>query len=65
MPTDVPAENALANDVPVDVNFNAIIARDQALTIQALGKNYESNADIRNKIAQHCMGIHLAKASTP
>lgn len=44
------AQQAVANDAPVDVNPNAIIARSQALTVDVLGKNYEANADRRNKI---------------
>lgn len=44
------AQHSLSNDAPTDVNFNSIVARSQALTVDALGKNYEANADRRNKI---------------
>lgn len=44
------AQHALANDAPVDVNFNAIVARSQALTVDAIGKNFEANGDLRQKL---------------
>jgi hypothetical protein len=44
------AQHTTSNDTPTDVNMNAIIARSQALTHDIAGKNYESNADRRNKI---------------
>ena len=50
------AQQEMANDTPVDVNVNAVIARSQALTHDVLGKNFESNADRRNKIADAMMG---------
>ena len=40
-----------ANDAPVDVNLNAVVARSQTLTFDVAGKNYESNADLRQKYA--------------
>lgn len=44
------AQHSLANDAPVDVNCNAIIAREQGATLTLMGKNFEANADRRNKI---------------
>jgi hypothetical protein len=45
------AQQAQANDVPTDVNMNAVVARSQALTVDALGKGFASNQDRRDKIA--------------
>lgn len=45
------AQHQAANDTPVDVNPNAIIAREQGATLVLMGKNFEANADRRNKIA--------------
>jgi hypothetical protein len=47
------AQQAFANDMPVDVNVNAVVARDQTLTFDVLGKNYEGNADRRTKLFDH------------
>lgn len=58
------AQHGLMNDAPVDINFNAITARSQSLTLDALGKNYESNADRRNKIADAYLGKTMDKAAT-
>lgn len=44
------AQMQLANDAPVDVNVNSIIAREQGATLTLMGKNFEANADRRNKI---------------
>ena len=57
------AQHGQMNDVPLDVNFNAVAAREQALTWNISGKNYEANADIRNKIATAYMGTALGKAA--
>lgn len=45
------AQHMNANDAPVDVNFNAIVARSQGLTVDVLGKNFEANSDLRQKYA--------------
>jgi len=47
------AQQTVSNDAPTDVNMNAIIARSQALTVNIAGKNFEANADRRNKIFDH------------
>jgi len=51
------AQHQSANDTPTDVNPNAIVARTQASgfveqqgTLTLMGKNFEANADRRNKI---------------
>ena len=44
------ARQTISNHAPTDVNFNAIVARSQALTVNLLGKNFEANADRRNKL---------------
>jgi len=45
------AQHSQANDVPTDVNLNAVVAREQAGTFALMGKNFEANADRRNKVA--------------
>ncbi|MGE3410299.1 MAG: hypothetical protein AB7I37_26200 [Pirellulales bacterium] len=45
------AQHMAANDTPVDVNFNSVVCRSQALTVDALGKHFSSNDDLRQKIA--------------
>lgn len=45
------AQHQLSNDTPADVNMNAVVAREQAGTYTLMGKNFEANADRRNKIA--------------
>lgn len=50
------AQHMEANDAPVDVNLNAVIARSQALTVDIGGKNFEANADLRQKIADFKFG---------
>ena len=50
------AQHMAANDTPVDVNFNAVVARSQALTVDQLGKNFESNGDLRQKYADAKFG---------
>lgn len=45
------AQHMNANDAPVDVNMNAIMARSQALTVDAMGKSFAANEDLRQKIA--------------
>lgn len=51
------AEHALANDAPLDVNMNAIMARSQALTVDIAGKAFQSNADRRDKMTDAGVGI--------
>lgn len=46
-----------ADDVPTDVNMNAIVARSQALTIDIAGKEFTANSDFREKIQER----YLAK----
>ena len=44
------AQHQAANDTPTDVNPNAVYARAQTETAVQMGKNFEANADRRNKI---------------
>ncbi len=57
------AQQSFSNDTPTDINFNAVVARDQQLTLSVLGKNYESNADRRGKIADAYMAKLMAGAT--
>ena len=50
------SQQSFSNDTPTDVNFNAIVARSQALTVDVLGKNFEANADLRQKWADQKFG---------
>lgn len=50
------AQQQVANDAPTDVNMNAILARAQGETIALMGKNFEANADRRNKIFDALVG---------
>lgn len=50
------AQQALANDAPIDINMNSVVARSQALTFDMAGKNFEANADLRQKIADFKFG---------
>jgi hypothetical protein len=54
------AQQQAANDVPVDVNPNAIIARTQSAgfveqqgTLTLMGKNFEAGASRRNALFDH------------
>lgn len=44
------AQHQVANDAPVDVNANAVVARAQAETLTLMGKNFEAGAARRNGI---------------
>lgn len=44
------AQQTQSNDTPTDVNLNAVVGREQAGTFTLMGKNFEANADRRNKI---------------
>jgi len=55
------AQHGMVNDAPVDVNVNAVVARSQTLTFDALGKNFEANADRRNKLFDHAAAKMVAK----
>lgn len=50
------AQHMEANDAPLDVNLNAIVARSQALTFDIAGKNFEANSDLRQKYADTKFG---------
>lgn len=44
------AQHMEANDAPLDVNMNAIVAREQALTFTVAGQQFTSNSDFRQKV---------------
>ncbi len=44
------AQQTISNDAPTDTNYNAVLARAQGETLALMGKNFEANADRRNKI---------------
>ena len=46
------AQNMEADDTPLDVNMNAIVARSQALTFDVLGKQFTNSQDFREKIQE-------------
>lgn len=52
------AQHSTSNDTPTDVNFNAIVARSQALTVDGMGKGFASNQDRRDKIADQKLMEH-------
>lgn len=52
------AQHTVANDAPTDVNFNSIVARSQALTVDGMGKGFASNQDRRDKIADQKLMEH-------
>lgn len=44
------AQQSVSNDAPTDVNMNAIVAREQALTFTIAGQSFQSNQDFRQKL---------------
>ena len=44
------AQHQMGNDFPLDVNPNAVVGRAQMETLTLMGKNFEANADRRNKM---------------
>ena len=49
------AQQTNSNDTPTDVNFNAVVARSQCLTVDFGGKAWVSNTDRREKVADIIM----------
>ena len=45
------SQQQVANDVPVDVNFNAIVGRSQALTVDLAGKGFQAAQERRQILA--------------
>lgn len=45
------AQQQVANDAPVDVNPNAILAREQAATVALAGREFTAASARRNNIA--------------
>lgn len=54
------AQQGVTNDSPVDVNPNAIWAREQAATLVMMGKNFEAQAMRFNGLMGH-MAAKMAK----
>lgn len=55
------AQQSFSNDTPTDCNFNAIVARSQATTIDAMGKTFASNDDFRQKIQDQFLARQALK----
>ena len=55
------AQHVVANDAPVDVNPNAVAAREQTGTLILMGKNFEAGAARRNGILDSIMPSLIAK----
>ena len=45
------AQQSFSNDTPTDVNFNAVVARSQSLTVDVLGKGFAAAQERRQIIA--------------
>lgn len=56
------AQHQMLNDAPVDVNMNAVVAREQAATLTLMGKNFEAASARRNNIADAYMGKLMKEA---
>ena len=54
------AQHQLANDAPVDVNFNALVARSQALTVDIAGKGFVAAQERRSIMADREIGRPIA-----
>jgi len=50
------AQHTVSNDAPTDVNFNAVVARSQALTVDALGKGFAASQERRQILADKQLG---------
>lgn len=59
------SQHQAANDVPVDVNPNAIMARAQSETITLMGKNFEANAMRFNGVLSAMMSRLAGEAPQP
>ena len=46
------AQHMEANDAPVDVNINAVVAREQALTFALMGQNFRAHTDMLNRLQE-------------
>lgn len=52
------AQHREANDAVADVQMNDVYSREQGNTMVLMGKNFEANADRRNKIFDLISQIH-------
>ena len=51
------AQQSFANDTPTDVNFNAIVGRSQALTVEEAGRGFVASQERRQILADKILGI--------
>ena len=56
------AQFSLSNDMPIDVNMNAALARIQGLTFALAGGNFQSNADFRQKMQDRLLFVSVKPA---
>lgn len=59
------AQQGVLNDVPVDLNHNAITARSQALTVDIAGKGFVAAQERRQIIADQMMAAAANTTSKP
>jgi hypothetical protein len=59
------AQQSVSNDAPTDVNYNAVIARAQTLTVTRMGDNFEAGANRRNILADHFQALIQAMNVKP
>jgi len=52
------SEHSMADDMPIDVNPNAIHARFHAATMDIVGRAMANNTDRREKMADNGVGIY-------
>ncbi len=45
------AQQSFANDTPTDINFNAIVARSQSLTVEEAGRGFVAAQERRQILA--------------
>lgn len=57
------AQHREANDAVADVQMNDVYSREQGNTMVLMGKNFEANADRRNKIFDLISQIHGGRLS--
>lgn len=49
------AQQSFSNDTPTDVNFNAVVARSQSLTVDMAGKGFVSAQERRQILADQVL----------
>ena len=51
------AQHTVSNDAPTDVNFNAVVARSQALTVDIAGKGFVAAQERRTLLADRDLKV--------